>query len=86
MSGEDLTVAATIAFVLGMLCGGCPAPVCPSLATRCAGERVEVCDSAGQWQLVADCADVAATSGGEWTCGVTREDGEEINTCLPEGR
>lgn len=70
--------------LLAITLSGCPAPVCPSLATRCAGERVEVCDSAGQWQLVADCADVAASSGGEWTCGTTRDDGEEINTCLPE--
>ena len=62
---------------------GCPAPVCPTLATRCHGERVEACDSAGQWRLVADCADVARSSGGEWACGTTREDDREINTCLP---
>ncbi len=76
-------IALTIAFVLGWLATGCPAPVCPTLATRCEGSRVELCDSSGQWMTVLDCAEVARTSGGEWACGETREDGEEINACLP---
>ena len=58
---------------------GCPTPVCPTLATRCSGQTVELCGSDGQWQTVVDCAEV---SGGSWSCGTTREDGEEINTCL----
>ena len=62
---------------------GCPAPVCATLATRCEGSAVEICGSDGQWQTVLDCAEVARTSGGEWACGETREDGEEINACLP---
>lgn len=61
---------------------GCPAPVCPTLATRCTGDVVELCGSDGQWQVVLDCAEVERTSGGEWSCGETREDGEEINTCV----
>ena len=69
--------------LLALMIVGCPAPVCPTLATRCHGELVEACDSAGQWRLVADCSDVARSSGGEWSCGTTREDGREINTCLP---
>jgi hypothetical protein len=73
----------TIAFVLGWLLTGCTAPVCPTLATRCEGSTVELCGSDGQWQTVADCAEVARTSGGQWACGETREDGEEINACLP---
>lgn len=69
--------------VLAVVFAGCPAPVCPTLATRCAGEVVELCDSSGQWYPVLDCAEVARTSGGEWACGTSHEDGEERNTCLP---
>lgn len=69
--------------LLVLLVSGCPTPVCPVLATRCTGQVVELCGSDGQWQTVVDCDEVARTSGGEWTCGETREDGEEINTCLP---
>jgi len=67
---------------LAVLACGCPAPVCPVRATRCIETRVELCGSDGQWQTVVDCAEVERTSGGEWACGTTREDGEEINTCL----
>lgn len=64
--------------------GGCgAAPVCASLATRCEETRLQVCDSSGQWYTVLDCAEVERTSGGAWACGETREDGEEINACLP---
>lgn len=63
---------------------GCPRPpVCPTLATRCNGLVVEVCDSAGQWASVQDCSRLWESSGGEWVCGESREDGEEVNTCLP---
>lgn len=62
---------------------GCPAPVCATLATRCTGTVVELCDSSGQWYAVVDCAEVARTSGGEWACGTSLEDGEERNACLP---
>jgi hypothetical protein len=72
---------------LAFALAGCPAPVCPTTATRCTSERVEVCDARGQWRPVSDCAEVARSSGGEWTCGTTREDGREINACLRvEGR
>ena len=73
----------TVAFVLGWIASGCPAPVCPTLATRCQGNAVEICDSDGQWRDVLDCDEVAASSGGRWECSTTREDGEEVNTCLP---
>lgn len=66
---------------LALLLSGCPTPVCPVQATRCAGDVVELCGSDGQWQVALDCAEVERTSGGEWSCGETREDGEEINTC-----
>lgn len=42
-------------FGLVVLLAGCPSPVCPTLATRCDGPRVETCASDGQWQTVADC-------------------------------
>lgn len=74
-----------LALTLAVLLGGCPpsAAVCPLRATRCADDVVEVCDARGRWQTVADCADVARSSGGEWSCSTTREDGREINACLP---
>lgn len=71
------------AFALTLLVAGCPAPVCPVLATRCAGTVVELCGSDGQWYEVVDCAEVARTSGGEWACSTSHEDGEERNACLP---
>lgn len=72
-----------LAIAIALLLAGCPAPVCPTLATRCAGTVVELCGSSGQWYPVVDCAEVARTSGGEWSCSSTTEDGEEINACLP---
>lgn len=77
---------ATILLVAFLALTGCPAPVCPTHATRCVGDRVELCDSSGQWYEVIDCAEVERTSGGEWTCGTSREDGEERNACLPVER
>lgn len=82
----DLMIALTIGVILGWLATGCPSPVCPTLATRCDGARVEVCDSSGQWSHVLDCSEVAASSGGEWTCAETTEDGEQIHACLPVSR
>ena len=82
MSAGDLVVSLTVAFMLGWLCTGCHAPVCQTLASRCDGSRVELCDSRGQWTLVADCD--AMTSGGEWTCGETVSAGETVAACLPE--
>lgn len=69
------------ACLFAVLACGCPTPVCPTLATRCIENRVELCGSDGQWQTIVNCDEV--TSGGEWACGTTREDGQEINTCLP---
>jgi hypothetical protein len=69
-----------------LLLAGCPSPVCPTLAMRCAGPRVEVCDARGQWALVADCDVVAAQSGGEWACAETRDDAGELLACMPEAR
>lgn len=74
---------AVIAIAIRLL-SGCGGPrVCPTQATRCAGERVELCDSSGQWYEVADCAALERTSGGAWACGMSFEDGEERNACLP---
>lgn len=64
---------------------GCPTPVCPTLATRCDGARAEVCGGDGQWQTIADCDEVAASSGGEWTCGPAVSDGVDVHACLPVG-
>ena len=70
---------------LTLLATGCPTPVCPTLATRCADAvHVEVCDSEGQWQPVADCSTLWETAGGEWTCAEADEDGERVHACLPE--
>jgi hypothetical protein len=75
------TFAALLALTLALV--GCPAPVCPTLATRCEGSAVELCDSSGQWYEVHDCDEISRTSGSEMSCQTTREDGEEINACLP---
>lgn len=68
---------------LALLDAGCPAPVCATGSTRCAGAHVEACDGRGQWRLVADCDDVARSSGGEWACATTRTDEREVDACLP---
>jgi hypothetical protein len=75
----------TIAITLLVLAAGCPAPVCPTLATRCDGQVAQVCDADGQWQEVADCSTLWETSGGEWTCEPTTSDGVEVHACLPAG-
>lgn len=71
--------------LLALTLAGCPAPVCSTLATRCDGTRVEVCDADGQWQEVQDCSRLWETSGGEWTCEPTTSDGVEVHACLPVG-
>ncbi len=58
---------------LFFLLAGCPTPVCSTLASRCNGPRAELCDSRGQWQLVADCAEAGA---------VCESVGEEV-ACAP---
>lgn len=70
---------------LALLLAGCPPPVCLTGATRCDGERVEACDGRGHWRLVADCVDVARSSGGEWTCSESFDDGRHVNACMPAG-
>lgn len=75
----------TLAIAIALALGGCPPPVCFTGAMRCDGELVQACDSRGQWRLVVDCADVARSSGSEWSCSTSLEDGREVNTCLPAG-
>lgn len=72
-----------LACALVLTTTGCPTPVCPTLATRCSGQVIELCGSDGQWQTVLDCTAITIASGGSWECATTREDGQEINTCLP---
>lgn len=38
-----------------LLLAACPSPVCQHLKTRCAGQRLEVCDATGQWQTAIPC-------------------------------
>lgn len=75
----------TIIAALVAVLAGCPAPVCSTLASRCDGQHAMLCDADGQWQTVADCDEVAASSGGEWTCQPTSSDGVEVHACLPRG-
>ena len=56
----DLVIALTIGVVLGWIATGCGPAVCQVAATRCAGQRAEVCDGRGQWSLVGDCAEAGA--------------------------
>ena len=73
---------AILALALALL-AGCPPPVCLTGATRCDGERVEACDGRGHWRLVADCSEVARSSGGEWVCGAAYDDGRHVDACVP---
>jgi hypothetical protein len=63
-----------------------PPDGCTPLATRCNGERAEICDGATRWSLVMDCAEVAAQSGGDWVCcalGPADAGASAEHTCLP---
>jgi hypothetical protein len=80
---RDGLLMRALLITLSLLVAGCPPPVCLTGATRCDGERVEACDGRGQWRLVADCVDVARSSGGEWTCGEAYDDGRHVNACMP---
>jgi len=84
----DLMIALTIGLVLGWLATGCPTPrACSPAETRCMSdaERVEVCDSSGQWTTALDCLAVEHVSGGQWRCqDTTTDEGEAIHACLPQ--
>jgi len=55
---------------------------CDPEATRCAGTRVEICNTETDWELEADCADIEDFGLGiEWTCCLDPEDG--LHSCLP---
>lgn len=83
-----LVFGVLVLFVVFCSMGCPPAPVCTVGATRCAPvhEVAEVCDSRGQWRMVADCGEVELHSGGEWECGQAIESGVEVSACLPVGR
>jgi hypothetical protein len=45
-----------------------PPTGCVPTATRCDGQQAEVCDGANRWTVTQDCDQIAAQSGGSWTC------------------
>lgn len=63
-------------------CGGCdpnsvvlgPKDDCETGAMRCNGNLVEACGSDQRWVTSMDCDEVAAMSGGQWTCDDTDTD------------
>lgn len=73
---------------LALVLAGCPTPrVCSPAETRCVAdaERVEVCDSSGQWTTALDCLAVEQASGGQWRCqDATTDEGEAIYACMPQ--
>jgi len=54
---------------------------CQANATRCSGASAEVCGSDERWVEIMNCDDVAAQSGGSWSCQSLENDGG--HTCLP---
>ena len=62
--------------------GACdPVDHCRVNDTRCSGPVAQVCDSDTRWVEIMNCDEVAAQSGGEWTCQML-DDGSG-HTCLP---
>jgi hypothetical protein len=61
-----------------------PPDGCTPTATRCVGQRAEICDGATRWSLDMDCSEVSAQSGGSWVCcAFDAGDGLTEHTCLP---
>ena len=60
-------------------------PVCRVNDSRCFDGCVEICNSRGQWDLVAECDEVWSAGGAEWTCcPLALEDGSfDGHACLP---
>lgn len=73
-------IFAVIAF-LAVSISGCH-DGCESDATRCNGDRVEVCNTETDWELEVDCLEIEDFGLDlEWTCCVDPEDG--MHSCLP---
>lgn len=49
-----------------LLFAGCPHDNCVPDTTRCFANQAQICNSATDWQLIADCTRVEG--GGEWCC------------------
>jgi hypothetical protein len=75
-------VAVALALAIGAIIHttGCqqPVPVCEPSASRCNGDRLEVCTPEGQWILGDQCADFGP---GEWVC---RAPEGSPAACLPK--
>ncbi len=67
-----------ILLLLSLLLLGCPGGVCEKNTQRCFENTAQLCDTAGKWRTVMDCAQVRPKSK-NWEC-VTK-DGK--CTCLP---
>jgi hypothetical protein len=79
-------VVTVLAYCLLPLVAGCPtnravSSDCDQVEqTRCAENTVEICNSAGRWELVLDCAEVAL-DGSAWTCAFDAD--IAAHTCAP---
>lgn len=63
------------------LCACEPVDHCRVNDTRCSGQTAQVCDSDQRWVEIMNCDEVAAQSGGTWTCRML-DDGSG-HACLP---
>lgn len=66
--------------LIAFLTCGCPPKACTPNETRCLWDnKAEICDSLGQWRLLADCSDVSEWY--EWSCCQVGDG----CTCVPPG-
>ena len=70
MKLKRVIIASAVLCAAGALLPMClpPADGCIPTATRCEGDQAEVCDGDTRWTVLEYCSDVAAQSGGSWTC------------------
>ena len=67
--------------VMFAFCACEPVDHCLVNDTRCSGAVAEVCGSDERWTEIMNCDEVAAQSGGQWSCQSLEKDAG--HTCLP---
>lgn len=58
-----------------------PVDHCPVNTTRCSGAVVEICGADERWVELMNCDEVAAQSGGTWSCQAVPD--QSGYACLP---
>ena len=74
MNLSRILIPAVLLGAAGVLLPMClsPADGCVPTTTRCNGQQAEVCDGATRWTVTQDCTQIAAQSGGSWSCCALR--------------